>query len=177
MIAIDSKILNGLNPSQHRAVTAEREPQLVLAGPGTGKTRVLVRRAAYLIDHPDRPIEPSRVCLFTYTNKAASQLRNRLSNLIGHRAGHVRAGTIHHFAYTLVRDYHEPLGLPHDFVIADELLDAWWVAGLIETSAALEAPAALVLDEADHLQMASPWARMVDALLRQSGQVLRGDRR
>lgn len=113
-----------LRPVQQRAVEAPREPQLVLAGPGTGKTRVLVHRAAHLILDPVDPVPPSRICLFTYTNRAASQLRRRLTSLVGHHAGHVRAGTIHQFAYTLIRQYADRLGIPADFMIADELLTA-----------------------------------------------------
>ena len=68
-----------LNEAQHRAVVASDEPQLVLAGPRTGKTRVLVYRAAYLLLRERDRLRPQEVGLFTYTNKAARQLRARPS--------------------------------------------------------------------------------------------------
>lgn len=116
---------SGLNHAQRAAVRASLEPQIVIAGPGTGKTRVLVYRAAHLIREQGLP--PGEVVLVTFTTKAAAQLRYRLAELVGPQAQAVRAGTIHHFAYQLVRRYPEPLGLPDDFVIADEAVtESFW---------------------------------------------------
>lgn len=118
-----------LNEAQHRAVVAPDEPQLVLAGPGTGKTRVLVYRAAYLLLRNTKPLSPGDIGLYTYTNKAARQLQARLFALVGPRAQHVHVGTLHHFAYTLVRDYRERLGLDEGFAVADNtVLDPYWEA-------------------------------------------------
>ena len=116
-----------LNEAQHRAVVASDEPQLVLAGPGTGKTRVLVYRAAYLLLRERDRLRPQEIGLFTYTNKAARQLRARLFALVGPDAQYVRAGTLHHFAYSLVREHAERLGLEEGFAVADSavLLPFW----------------------------------------------------
>ncbi len=114
-----------LNDGQQTAVRSSLEPQIVIAGPGTGKTRVLVFRAAHLIR--ERGVAPGEVVLITFTTKAAAQLRYRLAELVGPQAQAVQAGTIHHFAYRLVRQYPDPLGLPDDFVIADQaVMESFW---------------------------------------------------
>lgn len=116
-----------LTPAQLAAVQAPATPQIVLAGPGTGKTRVLVYRAAYLLLHPERPVAPDELVVVTFSTKAAAQLRDRLHALIGPEAQFIRAGTIHHFCYEIVRRYHERLGLPKHFLVADEAVtDAFW---------------------------------------------------
>lgn len=116
-----------LTPSQRAAVEASAAPQLVIAGPGTGKTRVLVYRAAYMLTHPVRPIPSDELVVITFSTKAATQLRDRLHGLIGPEVQFVRAGTIHHFCYELVRAYHDRLGLPRHFLVADDAVtDAFW---------------------------------------------------
>ena len=116
-----------LNADQRAAVTASMDPQLVVAGPGTGKTRVLVCRAAYLIEQRD--VTPSRLVLVTFTRRAAQQLTDRLTTLVGPEAQHVRAGTIHHFCYETLRSQ-QWLGradVPDDFIVADDTVtDAFW---------------------------------------------------
>lgn len=116
-----------LNPAQRAAVTASLAPQLVVAGPGTGKTRVLVCRAAYLLRaHADR-IGPSDLVLVTFTRRAAQQLTDRLVTLVGPEAQHVRAGTIHHFCYETLRAYPERAAVPNDFIVVDDTVtDAFW---------------------------------------------------
>ena len=114
-----------LNPDQRAAVTASMDPQLVVAGPGTGKTRVLVCRAAYLIERQD--VTPSRLVLVTFTRRAAQQLTDRLTDLVGPEAQHVRAGTIHHFCYETLRAYPGPANVPDDFIVVDDTVtDAFW---------------------------------------------------
>ena len=114
-----------LNPAQHTAVTASLEPQLVVAGPGTGKTRVLICRAAYLIER--KGIAPSRLVLVTFTRRAARQLTDRLATLVGPKAQHVRAGTIHHFCYELLRAHADATTFPEDFIVVDDTVtDAFW---------------------------------------------------
>ncbi|MCS4198735.1 UvrD-helicase domain-containing protein [Salinibacter ruber] len=107
-----------LNPDQRAAVTASMDPQLVVAGPGTGKTRVLVCRAAHLIEH--EAVTPSRLVLVTFTRRAAQQLTSRLATLVGPEAQHVRAGTIHHFCYKTLRAHSAPAGVPDDFIVVDD---------------------------------------------------------
>ncbi|MFB6099031.1 MAG: ATP-dependent helicase, partial [Salinibacter sp.] len=114
-----------LNPDQRAAVTASLEPQLVVAGPGTGKTRVLVCRAAHLIEHED--VTPSHLVLVTFTRRAAQQLTDRLTDLVGPEAQHVRAGTIHHFCYETLRAYPDAAAVPDDFIVVDDTVtDAFW---------------------------------------------------
>ncbi|PQJ35086.1 3'-5' exonuclease [Salinibacter sp. 10B] len=114
-----------LNPDQRAAVTASMEPQLVVAGPGTGKTRVLVCRAAHLIEHAG--LTPSHLVLITFTRRAAAQLTRRLAALVGPEAQHVRAGTIHHFCYETLRAFPDRGDVPEDFVVVDDsVTDAFW---------------------------------------------------
>ena len=81
-----SDLLKGLNPDQQRAVTHQGTPLLVLAGAGSGKTRVLTHRAAYLISQ--KLARASEVLLLTFTNKAASEMKNRMAKLLDVRTGH-----------------------------------------------------------------------------------------
>jgi superfamily I DNA/RNA helicase len=114
-----------LNPDQRAAVTASLAPQLVVAGPGTGKTRVLVCRAAQLIE--TEGLAPSRLVLVTFTRRAAAQLTDRLATLVGPDAQHVRAGTIHHFCYEVLRAHTAPADIPEDFIVVDDTVaDAFW---------------------------------------------------
>src|SRR6056297_2510564 len=114
-----------LNRAQQAAVTASLAPQLVVAGPGTGKTRVLICRAAHLIEQ--RGLTPSHLVLVTFTRRAARQLTDRLATLVGPDAQHVRAGTIHHFCYELLREYPDPADTPDDFIVVDDAVtDAFW---------------------------------------------------
>ena len=117
-----------LNPDQRAAVTASLAPQLVVAGPGTGKTRVLVCRAAHLIEHHE--LAPSRLVLVTFTRRAAAQLTDRLASLLSpdsRRGQHVRAGTIHHFCYEVLRTHADDGDVPDDFIVVDDTVaDAFW---------------------------------------------------
>ncbi|MFO8098937.1 MAG: UvrD-helicase domain-containing protein [Salinibacter sp.] len=114
-----------LNDAQRAAVAASMDPQLVVAGPGTGKTRVLICRAAYLLARHD--VVPSRLVLVTFTRRAARQLTDRLVALVGPEAQHVRAGTLHHFCYDLLRDHADRADVPDDFIVVDDAAaDAFW---------------------------------------------------
>ena len=116
-----------LNEAQKQAVTASLDPQLVVAGPGTGKTRVLVCRAAYLLTrHTDR-FRPSDIAVITFTRKAARQLTSRLADIVGAPAQHVRAGTIHRFCAQILQEHGEAVGVSEDLVVAPEAVtDAYW---------------------------------------------------
>src|ERR1041384_7580343 len=87
--------------AQRRAIEAEIGPVLVLAGPGAGKTYCLAQRIRYLIE--ERGADPSRICAFTFTNKAAGEIAARLATHLGERAGHIKGGTIHAFCAELLR--------------------------------------------------------------------------
>jgi DNA helicase-2/ATP-dependent DNA helicase PcrA len=110
-------ILNELNSAQKKAVEATEGPVLVLAGPGSGKTRVLTHRVAYLVR--ERSVEPWRIIAVTFTNKAAGEMRDRLAQLIGARLDHLTIGTFHAFCVRILRREHEAAGIVRDFVIFD----------------------------------------------------------
>jgi DNA helicase-2/ATP-dependent DNA helicase PcrA len=111
-------ILNGLNPAQREAVEATDGPILVLAGPGSGKTRVLTYRAAYLVR--ERGVKPWRIMAVTFTNKAAGEMRARLARLIGARLDSLTIGTFHAICARILRREHEAAGIARDYVILDD---------------------------------------------------------
>ena len=111
------KFLDSLNPQQREAVTAPEGPVLVLAGAGSGKTRVLIGRAYYLI--AQFKVNPHAILVMTFTNKAAGELQERLRSLLGTTDGVPWAGTFHSFCARLLRMYAEEVGLPRDFSIYD----------------------------------------------------------
>jgi DNA helicase-2/ATP-dependent DNA helicase PcrA len=109
--------LADLDPSQHEAVTALDGPVLVVAGPGSGKTRVLTRRLAALVGSG---VRPSSLLAVTFTNKAAAEMRDRLADLIGpDEAKYAQVSTFHSLCARLLRQYHDYVGLPRQFTILD----------------------------------------------------------
>lgn len=111
------RILSPLNDAQQHAVTAPLGPVLVLAGAGTGKTRALISRVAYLIAEMDA--KPESILALTFTNKAAGELKERLVGLLGEDQSLPWAGTFHSFCARLLREYGEALGYPRHFTIYD----------------------------------------------------------
>ena len=113
-------LLDGLNPQQRLAVTAPPGPILVLAGPGSGKTRVLTHRVAYLIRELGVPA--SQIMAVTFTNKAARAMRARLEALVGPASGRdsVSLGTFHALCARMLRREAEHLPFRRDFVIFDD---------------------------------------------------------
>ncbi len=105
-----------LNPQQLVAVTAADGPSLVIAGAGSGKTRTLIYRVAYLID---KGIDPTAILLLTFTRKAAQEMLQRAGLLIGARSENVAGGTFHSVANTLLRRYGRPIELEPGFTILD----------------------------------------------------------
>jgi superfamily I DNA/RNA helicase len=104
--------------SQRQAIEAEIGPVLVLAGPGAGKTFCLAERIRYLVEV--KGADASRICAFTFTNKAAGEIAARLAQHLGERASHVTGGTIHAFCAELLRTHGARVGLRPGFGIADE---------------------------------------------------------
>jgi DNA helicase II / ATP-dependent DNA helicase PcrA len=113
--------LRDLNPEQRAAALATEGPVLVLAGAGSGKTRMLVQRITHLVRSG---IPPKRVLAVTFTNRAASEMRERVARLIGKEARGITLSTFHSLGARILRDHGERIGLPKDFAIyatADQL--------------------------------------------------------
>ena len=106
-----------LNPSQLAAATYEGGPLLIVAGAGSGKTRTLVHRVAYLVD---KGIPPQAILLLTFTRKAAQEMLGRATALVGRRASQVAGGTFHSLANLLIRTYEHLPGYPIGFSIMDQ---------------------------------------------------------
>ncbi|MFJ5332706.1 DNA helicase II [Pectobacterium versatile] len=112
-----SDLLDGLNDKQRDAVAAPRSNLLVLAGAGSGKTRVLVHRIAWLLSVEN--CSPYSIMAVTFTNKAAAEMRHRIDHLIGTSQGGMWIGTFHGLAHRLLRAHHMDANLPQDFQILD----------------------------------------------------------
>lgn len=108
--------LTGLNEEQKEAVEYLNGPLLVLAGAGSGKTKVLTSRIAYLID---KGISPYNILAITFTNKAAAEMKERVVKLIGGEALSMQISTFHSFGLRIIRTNHEYLGLDNNFAIFD----------------------------------------------------------
>jgi len=111
-------ILAGLNEAQREAVQYIKGPLLILAGPGSGKTRVITHRIAYLVKTTG--VSPRHIMAVTFTNKAAREMQERLYKLLGTLAEQVWAGTFHAICARILRQDGKSLGLDTNFVIYDE---------------------------------------------------------
>ena len=109
--------MNELNEAQQQAVESGDGPQLILAGAGSGKTRTIIHRIGYLI--ANRGLAPHRILAVTFTNKAAAELKARLSILIGDGGGGVESGTFHALSLKFLRRYADALGYPRTFQVID----------------------------------------------------------
>ena len=116
--AMPADILEGLNPAQRQAIEHIEGPLLIIAGPGSGKTRVIAHRIAYLVSVVG--ISPHRIAAVTFTNKAARELRDRLHRLMGPRAADLTASTFHALCAAILRRDGDHIGLDRSFVIYDE---------------------------------------------------------
>ena len=112
-----SHILDSLNEQQRNAVASPANNLLVLAGAGSGKTRVLVHRIAWLIEAED--VSPFSILAVTFTNKAAREMRGRIEELRQQPTGGMWVGTFHGLAHRLLRSHWKEAGLPEDFQILD----------------------------------------------------------
>ena len=106
-----------LNPDQIAAVTHGDGPQLVLAGAGSGKTRVITYRIAWLAE--ERGVDPGHIAAMTFTNKAAAEMRERVEELLGLHPLSTSVGTFHRYGLILLRRWGERVGLRRDFAILD----------------------------------------------------------
>lgn len=112
-----SDLLDGLNERQRAAVSAGEQDMLVLAGAGSGKTRVLVHRIAWLIQVMN--YSPLSILAVTFTNKAAAEMRGRVERLLGRDVQRMWIGTFHGLAHRLLRAHYQDAGLPQNFQILD----------------------------------------------------------
>ncbi|HHW15523.1 MAG TPA: DNA helicase PcrA [Firmicutes bacterium] len=110
-------ILAGLNAEQRAAVTHGDGPLLILAGAGSGKTRVLTHRIAYLVR--ERGVDPAHILAVTFTNKAAQEMKRRVEGLLGFSAAGMWVMTFHSACGRILRCHGERIGLPANFVIFD----------------------------------------------------------
>jgi len=112
-----SHIFDELNDAQRDAVASPPQPLLVLAGAGSGKTRVLTSRIAYLVEA--HQVSPLSILAVTFTNKASREMRNRIENMLGIPMGGMWIGTFHSLAHRLLRQHYKEAGLPQAFQILD----------------------------------------------------------
>ena len=112
-----SHILDDLNDSQRQAVSAPPSNLLVLAGAGSGKTRVLVHRIAWLIQQEG--YHPNSILSVTFTNKAAAEMKHRIEDLMHTSTGGMWVGTFHSIANRLLRRHWKEAGIAQDFRIID----------------------------------------------------------
>ncbi|ACU95564.1 DNA helicase PcrA [Saccharomonospora viridis] len=110
-------LLDDLNPAQRAAVEHQGRPLLIVAGAGSGKTRVLTRRIAYLL--AARGVHPGQIMAITFTNKAAAEMRDRVVDLVGGRAGAMWVSTFHSMCVRLLRREAKTLELTSNFSIYD----------------------------------------------------------
>ena len=118
MAARADALLEGLNPPQRKAIQCVEGPLLIVAGPGSGKTRVITHRIAYL--NQQVGIGPGRIAAVTFTNRAAREMRNRLATLMGDSAQRLTAGTFHALCASILRRDGDVIGIPSDYVIMDD---------------------------------------------------------
>ena len=110
-------LVEGLNNKQKEAVLETEGPCLVIAGAGSGKTKVLTHKIAYLIE--EKGIKPWNILAITFTNKAASEMKERITNLIGESSNDMWMGTFHSICVRILRRYIDRIGYNSDFVIFD----------------------------------------------------------
>ncbi len=110
-------ILENLNDQQREAVTSEQQNIMVLAGAGSGKTRVLVHKVAWQIEA--QQFSPSSIMAVTFTNKAANEMRSRIEELLEHPSPEIWCGTFHSLSHRILRKFHKEANLAPSFTILD----------------------------------------------------------
>ena len=115
---IENAIFEGLNAEQGQAVSEMDGPVLIVAGAGSGKTRVLTSRIAFALS---KGVDPSRILALTFTKKAATEMKERIARMVGGRmAWKLCMGTFHSVFVKFLREYAGSLGYPSSFTIYDQ---------------------------------------------------------
>ncbi len=117
-VSVDHPLLDGLNPQQREAVIHHGSPLLIVAGAGSGKTRVLTHRIAYLL--AEREVHPGEILAITFTNKAAKEMKERIDKLVGPRSKAMWVMTFHSACMRILRREAKRLGFPSSFSIYDQ---------------------------------------------------------
>jgi DNA helicase-2/ATP-dependent DNA helicase PcrA len=112
-------IYDSLNPEQKKAVLHDKGPLLILAGAGSGKTRVLTHRIAYLIE--EREVNPWNILAITFTNKAAKEMRERVDRIVGYGSENIWVSTFHSTCVRILRRFIDTIGYSRSFTIYDTL--------------------------------------------------------
>ena len=110
-------LLEGLNDKQHEAVINTEGPNLIIAGAGSGKTKVLTHKIAYLIG--EKNIKPWQILAITFTNKAANEMRERAESLVGEAVKDIWMGTFHSICVRILRKFIDRIGFESSFIIFD----------------------------------------------------------
>ena len=110
-------LLEGLNNKQKEAVENVQGPCLVIAGAGSGKTKVLTHKIAYLMQ--DKKVNPWNILAITFTNKAANEMKQRIESLVGDQAADIWMGTFHSICVKILRKYIDRIGYDNSFIIFD----------------------------------------------------------
>ncbi|MEI8199733.1 MAG: UvrD-helicase domain-containing protein [Eubacteriales bacterium] len=116
-VPLEESLLTGLNPEQRRAVCHDEGPLLILAGAGSGKTRVITIRISYLVRV--RHVRPSAILAITFTNKAAAEMKERIRDLVGEMASYMWVGTFHSMFARILRRHADLLQFEKNFAILD----------------------------------------------------------
>ena len=109
--------LDSLNDKQKQAVVNTDGPMLVLAGAGSGKTKVLTTKIAYLIEECE--VDPYNIIAITFTNKAANEMKSRVEYMLGISAGRIQISTFHSFGLSIIKRHYDKIGLESNFTIID----------------------------------------------------------
>ena len=136
-----SALLSGLDPDQRAAAEVVSGPLLIVAGPGTGKTRTLTHRIAHLITAHD--VAPQHCLAITFTRRACEEMRERLESLVPQQANRITVATFHSLGLDLLREQHDRAGLPADFGVADEGTQLAIIRDLLDTTSLRDARKAL----------------------------------
>lgn len=118
MHSITEQLLRGLNPQQQKAVKTTEGPLLIMAGAGSGKTRVLTHRIAYLIE--EKGVHPANILAITFTNKAAREMKERIHQLLGEVANDIWISTFHSMCVRILRRDIDRIGFERHFTILDD---------------------------------------------------------